>query len=490
MKTAQIMEILTANGIKCEEKFKYLKEEGYASDACQKLSEELVEKIEEYTRYGINNGFSGDMKGVIEELVKTAVSMGDLKADKKLEKTKKETGKTLNFADGLLKENKYMSIIGEVKKYTETCIKGAGEMQRVDLTNSRNVILQEGINKFAELDKILEDVVDDSSVKAAFYANDIINKIVLWRNEVSIHMHNTTTNSYIDEAIKLASEWKELKAAVVSGGLFKKSNRAKEEQIRKYERDDFAFIAESSEVLGKIHIFEENLKEYKDSIINGRYGTEEEEANVASMEADIKALREQKQQAVAKFKQGLISEDDCYDECVDIDEKISDISKDLEVNRAQIQKYKRAKRAYSKVIKKLEYLNKTILGFKNDPIMLCILGGAIDYDKVTRVMQGRANDEEIAYVIELNLYNLKLERRIQDKLNSFLDSMEKIEEQFEESYAIDDKIENRKQSEAAKAREEKKNKYMQELLKNSEPKEQVAATNDENTLGGIINDDH
>ena len=92
MKTAQIMEILTANGVKCEEKFKYLKEEGYASDACQKLSEELVEKIEEYTRYGVNNGFSGDMKGVIEELVKTAVSMGDLKADKKLEKTKNTKG--------------------------------------------------------------------------------------------------------------------------------------------------------------------------------------------------------------------------------------------------------------------------------------------------------------------------------------------------------------------------------------------------------------
>lgn len=484
MKNGQLMEILTTNGVKCEEKFKHLKEEGYASDACQKLSEEIVEKIEIYARYGVNNGFSGDLKESLEELVKTAVFMSESKADKKLEKIKKDVGKTISFTDGLLKENKYMSILGEVKKYTESSVKGASVMQKVDMASSRNDVLVDGIDKFNELDKILDDVVDDASIKAAFFANDIINKIVLWRNEVSIHMHSSATNSYLDEAIKLANEWKDIKNAVVSGGIFKKSNRAKEDQIRKFERDDFQFIAESSQVLGKVNIFVENLKEYKESIINGRYNTEEEEKAVAEMEGDIKSLKAQKQETVVKFKQGLISEDECYDDCVDIDEKIADINKDLEINRAQIHKNKRAKRAYGKVIKKLEYLNKTILGFKNDPIMLCILGGAIDYDKVTRVMQGRATDEEIAYVIELNLYNLKLERRIQDKLNAFLDSMEKIEEQFEQTYLADEKIENRKQSEAAKIREDKKSKYMAELLGKTEEKQTEKV--DDNTLGGII----
>ncbi len=488
MKTAKITEILTANGVKCEEKFKYIKEEGYASDACQKLSEEIVEKIETYTRYGVNNGFSGDIKESIEELCKTAVFMSDPKADKKLEKIKKEVGKTLSFTDGLLKENKQMSILGEVKKYTSSCVKGASVMQTVDMANSRNAILQDGIDKFEQLDKILGDVVDDSSVQAAFYANDIINKIVLWRNEVSIHMHSSATNSYIDEAINLANQWQQLKSAVVKGGLFKKSNKAKEENIRKFEKDDFQFIAESSEVLGKVNIFVENLKDYKNSIINDRYGTEEEEATVASLEAQIKTLKEEKQQAVEKFKQGQISEDECYDDCVDIDDKITDINKELEINRAQIQKSKRAKRAYGKVIKKLEYLNKTILGFKNDPIMLCVLGGAIDYDKVTRVMQGRATDEEIAYVIELNLYNLKVERRIQDKLNAFLDSMEKIEEQFEQSYLEDERVENQKQSQANKIRDEKKAKYMEQLLGNTAATEENKQQTNDNGIDGIISD--
>ena len=40
-------------------------------------------------------------------------------------------------------------------------------------------------------------------------------------------------------------------------------------------------------------------------------------------------------------------------------------------------------------------------------------------------------DKDVTSAGVSNLYNLKLERRIQDKLNAFLDSMEKIEEQFE-----------------------------------------------------------
>ena len=41
MKNGQLMEILTTNGVKCEEKFKHLKEEGYASDACQNFPKKL-----------------------------------------------------------------------------------------------------------------------------------------------------------------------------------------------------------------------------------------------------------------------------------------------------------------------------------------------------------------------------------------------------------------------------------------------------------------
>lgn len=85
-KLDRICKTLRANGVPFDEAFAELDARGYASDACQALSERIVEDIEQLVIRAVNTGFGAKENGAVGELIRLALKLGERKAAQKLVK--------------------------------------------------------------------------------------------------------------------------------------------------------------------------------------------------------------------------------------------------------------------------------------------------------------------------------------------------------------------------------------------------------------------
>ena len=415
MEIKNIIECLQTHGISYPPEFVNIEKDGCIAVYTMLLQSNL-ERIDKMVRFGVNNGFSSDMKANIAKLIKTSCKISQEKKPKKYDKYLMESEQTYSKVEKVMKEKGgQFDMVEKVNKHIDTYINGMSVLMGMHVAEDRKNVLQEGIDKCKQLKKILGEVMNNSTTNALDYAREIIAKLQTWADIVANKMHDETDLPILDEAILVAQNWKKNHDVVKNGGLFSKGNKVKDISELEFKEDNLSMIAKSKEVQREIDIFKQNLEEYKTATSNGsseaiKKSLEEKKEEKAKLEAEKKAL-------VVKFQNGEISKMDLYEECIDIDQQIEDLKEDIEELKIDLSEEKTDLRSTGKVLETLESLNNQVLKYSVDPISFALLGEELDFVKLTKVMRGVGTEAEIEYVLDVQsvLDRVKARRQIMDE---------------------------------------------------------------------------
>lgn len=451
MDIKNVTDILKANGVKINANYAHVLRDGCVKEY-QDLLDETVSKVEEYARYGVNEGFSGDLKDNIEALTNIAVKLTKEKNGKKLSNYTNDFSKINKETAKLMEKNaQSVNVVNEVIKYVDSYIQGAKTLAKTNSAESRKDILTQSVTKLEQLKSALLNVADVSTVTAGEYAKKIIALLKTWSKQVSIQMHDSSTVGVIDDAIAAANSWAEVKVGV-SKGLFKKSNKLTSLDGINFVKDDMYMIGLSEGVLEKINIFSSNLQEYKSSVEGGRYNTDADEAELEDKRNEINKLNAKKAEIVSKVKNGEMDKVEALGLCKEIDYDVSDLNRDVNELSTTVQRNKSRKRTFERVIKKLERINRIVSSYKNEPIMLSYLGQLFNFDSAVKVMRGTGTEQDVNNIINIKATITDMEGVATEKFNSLINALNESDEKM---YA-DNNVEQVKIFEQNKAENMKK----------------------------------
>ncbi len=456
MKTQKLISYLSANAIPFPRDFIRAENKGCISEYSQ-IFTGAYEQIERYLRYGLNNGFTPSLKEKIGEVIKIVVDI----CEEKTIKNKAKINKQLVEIDAMMKEQMDArdnaagegNIANAVLETVESYERSLATLLGKEETPRKNV-LKTSRQKLATLREIISsDVVDVCSSEALAFGERILSNIRLWGEQVATKMHDENVNTLLDNAIAEASAWaSKEKGVIVNKSLFgTKSNLAKDVSSVKFKKDAMSEISEGAVSLNKVTIFRENLAGFKKSILEGRYGTQEDEESLAQQRAKRAELVKDLEQCDIDFDNGVIDEDTYNMNCDDLEYEIKECDKEIVFLRKQIQTMVARSRAYKQVIRKVELLNRVIFGFQDDPQTLNYVVGNIDFTKVNNVLRGFGSEEEIMHVSEIAFVTNELDTIAQSKLNDILTSFER-QEQKEEVDPIEQEKEKAEREAARRAR--------------------------------------
>ncbi|MBQ3493189.1 MAG: hypothetical protein IJA88_03695 [Clostridia bacterium] len=417
MDIKNIIGCLSSNGISFPPEFATVEKDGCIAEF-DGLMKSNLEHIDSLVRYGINNGFSGDLKAGITKLTKMAVRICEEKKAKKYDKLSAELAKINKEVDrGVKVKEDQFDMVGEVNKHINTYIKGTNVLLGMDVASDRKHILVKGNEKLNEIKQVLKDVTDVSTTDALEHAKVIIGELQEWSDVVSDKMHDETDLEILDKALEHAKSWKNVHTAVKTG-LFVKSNKVKDINEIVYKDDNLGMIAKSESVINDINIFMNNLEDYKNAMQTHALSTDDAEKELQAKKDEKTALSAKKKELVVQFQNGEISKQDLYDECIAIDEQVEDLNEDIEELKMDIEDAKSDKRSTGKVLATLESLNQQILQYRADPIYLSIIGEELDFARLTKVMRGAGSESDIDYVLDVQtiLDKVKEKRRERDRV--------------------------------------------------------------------------
>ncbi len=451
MDIKNVAEILKSNGVAVNSNYVHALQDGCIKEY-QTLLDNIVEKVEEFARFGVNGGFSKDLKENIEKLTNLAVKITDQKNGKKVSKFNDELSKIEKETTKLMEKNpQSLNVVEEVVKYIDSYTKGANTLTKMSMAESRKGILYDSIQKLGELKTILQGVADVSTTTAGDYAKKIITDLKEWSKKVSQNMHDSNTVALIDNAINSANSWTKVKVGV-STGLFKKSNKLTSLDGISFVKDDMYMIASSEGYVEQINIFSDNLKEYKETVEGGKYSTESDEKDLENKRDEIKNLNAKKMDIIAQLKNGEISKVEALEICKEIDYDVSDLNRDVNELTTTIRINKAGKRTFERVIKKLERINKVVLTYKNEPVMLSFLGQQFNFDSAVKVMRGTGTQQDIDNIINFNSTNIDIKKIQETKFKNVINALNESEDKL---YAGNE-TEQEKLYESNKAEMEKK----------------------------------
>lgn len=416
MNIKSVVECLNENKINFPKEFLTIERDGCIGEY-ESLMKSNLEAIETSVKFGVNNGFSGDLKTNISDLIKITVKLTKEKKSKKLDKYCKESSKIIKETEKIMKNKELQpTMVKEVLKYVEAYERGMIVLLGMPVAEDRKHILKVGLDKLNALKSVLKEVADESTPAALEYAKNIVGELNEWADIVADKMHSESSLDYLENAIKQAEEWKKLHKAVKKG-LFGKSNKVKDLKDIEFMEDNLTMIARSQGIIRDINIFSENLSEYRKTLEAETWNIENDTKLLEEKVKEKEELEKKKNDLVVKFKNGEISKDDLYNECVIIDEDIVDIDEDAEDIKIGIEEKKADARSIGNVIENLEKLNREILKYKSDPIYISLIGENIDFSALSKVMRGAGTSADIDYVLDIEsiLSKIRDERKKKDE---------------------------------------------------------------------------
>ncbi len=414
MELKNIIECLQSNGISYPPEFANIEKDGCIAVFAVLLQDNLT-RIDKMVRYGINNGFSSDVKANITKLTKLSCKISQEKKAKKHDKYASESQKIFAEVEKMMKEKEeQFDMVEKVNKHIDNYILGMNVLMGMPVAEDRKNVLREGVEKCKQLKKILSEVMNNSTTNALDYAKEIIAKLQTWADIVANKMHDETDLPILDDAIVIAENWKKNHDVVKNGGLFSKGNKVKDISELEFKEDNLSMIGKSREVLREIDIFKQNLDEYKTAM--GSDSVETVKKSLEGKKEEKAKLEQEKKDLVIKFQNGEISKMDLYEECMDIDQQLDELKEDIEDLKYELDDKKTDYRSTGKVIETLEALNNQVLSYKADPIYFTLLGEELDFAKLTKVMRGAGTEADIDYVLDVQsvLDRVKERRRRMD----------------------------------------------------------------------------
>ena len=457
MDIAKINSVLIENDINVDASFVHTLQDG-AMVEYQPLLNKIIAKIEEASSYGVNVGFSQDLKKEIQALAKLAKTVTEQKNTKKIVSLENKFNDYAKEAEKLMKKQNEVDVKKEVVKYIDSYTSALEVLKNMDSASNRKKYLDDGILELKKLKQTLENVVDVSTVNAETFAKEIIGLLKTYGNKVSMLMHDSTTTSIVTNAVEVAEKWSKVSVGVTSG-LFKKSNKLTSVDNVKYIRDDMYRISVSGTTLEKINIFSDNLKEYSNSVASGKFNVDEDNREIENIKSKIKAFESEKNDTVKQVINGEISKIDGMEICKNIDADIYELNTDLEEIKKTVKVNTYLKRNFDRVIRKLTRINKVVLSYRNEPVMLSYLGEMFSFESAIKVMRGTGTQEDIDSIVNFSTTTKDINNISNKKLNELINALNAIENQ-------DDNILNTAQKATVKKENDLKQQEADEYFKN------------------------
>ncbi len=431
MDITKVVTALKDNNVPVSKNYVHVFQDGAIKEYIEHLNN-LTKEVEKLCVYGINNGFSAPLKAQITQVTDLCVKIVQQKNLKKYDKITQECSKLLKDSEKIMKNTKNtINTLDEVKQYVATYKQAVVTLIKMDSAESRKVHLVDSATKLKELEEILANVVDVSSEKSAEVAKSIVATLKEFSNVVSVSMYDSHTPLMLEPAIESAKKWTTLTNAT-STGLFKKGKKATSLDGIEFVKDDMFMIAKSEAVCEQINTFGDLLVEYTQDALGGKFDTTHEVAEREAKRNELEELNAQKASVVAKFKNGEIDKFDLVERCKDIDYNAGEVERDIQDLSNIINRNEQRSRNFKRVVKKLERINRLVLSYKNEPIMLSYLGGFFNFASAVKVMRGTATKEDMENIINFNATAIDISNTTDAKIIRLFNDLNKSEEEIYE----------------------------------------------------------
>lgn len=378
LRLKKIAAALAANGVRYDSNLTYLVKNGYASEECEALSDQIVELLYNATVNGINNGFSGKNKTEIQALTEIAATLSSPKAAKNISKAKSAVEVSRGRLGAMAAEPLPAagSPIGVVKQYIASSIAGIdATMPRLSSENQKNILSQSrAVLQGIQAD--LEQVWDYSSVGAAETATKIISTLAGWRKSVSNKLVTSATLSTLTSIQGMVSQWGTLQVEAKKKGT-----------VPAYVDDDLDFVIRSTAVMESVETFQTIANEYLDEskeLFSAREFRETKDA----LREEIRQLRQQDQDNIAAYRNGTMDGDTVFEEHKDIEARIADLTAEIADLDQQITEERELHQQSKAIVRQLKPVFDVFRQIKRNPVATYEIFSGIDFNALSSVFNG------------------------------------------------------------------------------------------------------
>ena len=378
LRLKKIAAALAANGVRYDSNLTYLVKNGYASEDCEALSDQIVEMLYNATVNGINNGFSRGTKTEIEALTQIAATLSSPKGAKNIGKMKDAVELSRKRLGSMAAEPLPAagSPIGVVKQYIASSIAGIdATMPRLSSENQKNILSQSRA-VLTGIQADLEQIWDYSSAGAAETAQKIISTLAGWRKSVSNKLVTSATLSTLTSIQGMVSQWGTLQVEAKKKGT-----------VPAYVDDDLDFVIRSTAVMESVETFQTIANEYLDEskeLFSAREFRETKDA----LREEIRQLRQQDQDNIAAYRNGTMDGDTVFEEHKDIEARIADLTAEIADLDHQIAEERELHQQSKAIVRQLKPVFDVFRQIKRNPVATYEIFSGIDFNALSSVFNG------------------------------------------------------------------------------------------------------
>ncbi len=378
LRLKKIAAALAANGVRYDSNLTYLVKNGYGSEDCEALSDQIVELLYNATVNGINNGFSRGAKTEIESLSALAASLASPKAAKNIGKAKDAMELSRRRLGALAAEPlpANNSPLGVVKQYIATSIAGIdATMPRLSSENQKNILSQSRA-VLTGIQADLEQIWDYSSASAGETAQKIISTLSGWRKSVSNKLVTSATLQTLTSIQGMVAQWGNLQLEAKKKGT-----------VAGYVDDDLDFVIRSTAVMESVETFQTIANEYLDES-KELFSAREFRETRDSLREEIRQLRQQDQDNIAAYRNGTMDGDTVFEEHKDIEARIADLTAEIAEIDHQITEERELHQQSKAIVRQLKPVFDVFRQIKRNPVATYEIFSGIDFNALSSVFNG------------------------------------------------------------------------------------------------------
>lgn len=398
----RIAETLRANKVDFDEDFLDLDARGYASDACQEFSEQIVGDLVALAERGVNEGFGAKERDAIADLIKLALRLSDKKAPARLAKFSEQREKIVSGVREEERREGKMDIREETLKYIDVTRKGTEVlMQRINIGERLKEMFSECVGL---LDQMREEVCgawDNSTKNAADIAGKLTDELLAFQKKLAYYTCDAEAVAGLKKALGYAKEWKELKTAAKRGTLADdKYIDAKVGYSDPFDIEELAYAPDHTDSIG---IFRDTLRRF-DEDTQRFCNTEALEAERDALYKRQAEIEKELDSLTVQYMNGEMSAELCDEKSSELEEEKADVAAELSDYGYEIEEKNKTRRVREKSSKEFARLSNKIMEYESDPVMLSLLAQNIDFSELCGALLGRMNKAEIKEVVSKILY--------------------------------------------------------------------------------------
>lgn len=420
--TEKLADALKANKVNGYADLRALPARGYASDACQDFSAEIVDSVRDLLVYAINAGaFKREVKAAIEALIDLAGKLDDKKAPAKLIKYREDKDRIVAGVRRCEEDGRGLK--ERVLRYIDTSLDAAAVVLKMGLDEGQQARLIKSVYILGALKETVAGVWDDCSADAGTRARAILDALNVWREELSVYICSTPAVDSLERARAEAEAWDRL---VTAPGRHVADEKFIDEHLA-YRKSTVDRIIQSEVSYERLLSFGASLDRYE-QITRTEYATDGLEAERDAARAHLAVLRAEIDDATEQYRSGALSAEEADDLLTELEDSLAEREEFIQELDEQIRDKAAARRSRAANSREFARLNRAILEHKSDPAMLYTLSSHIDFVDLCNALLGRMSSDEIRDVVEQIIelfYKIKAAGGINDAVR---DSFREIRE--------------------------------------------------------------